>query len=134
MFNELVIAKLFKFIIVGIGGTFLDFGITYILKEKYNFNKYLANSIGFLSAASSNYFFNRIWAFDDKNIEIFKQYLTFIGISIIGLAILNLFIWLFHEKFRMNFYVAKILALFIVLVWTFGAHYLITFAPPGRIY
>ena len=125
--------KLFKFIIVGIGGTFLDFGITYILKEKWQINKYLANSIGFLSAASSNYFFNRIWAFEDGNIEVLKQYLTFIAISIIGLAILNLFIWLFHEKFGMNFYVAKIFALLIVLIWTFGAHFLITFAPVNRI-
>jgi putative flippase GtrA len=128
MITEVVAVKLLKFMLIGIGGTILDFGITYLLKEKAKINKYLANSIGFMSASTSNYIFNRIWAFENTNPDIIKQYLIFATISLIGLALLNLFIWIFHEKFKINFYLSKVIALFIVLVWTFSAHYLITFS------
>ena len=128
MISEAIVYKLIKFMLVGIGGTAIDFGITYFLKEKVKINKYIANSIGYMSAATSNYIFTRIWAFDNTNPDILKQYLIFVTISLIGLGLINLFIWIFHEKFRINFYVAKVLALMIVLVWTFSAHYTITFS------
>ena len=128
MITQAIVYKLIKFMLVGIGGTAIDFGITYFLKEKVKTNKYIANSIGYMSAATSNYIFTRIWAFDNTNPDILKQYLIFVTISLIGLALMNLFIWIFHEKFRINFYVAKVLALMIVLVWTFSAHYTITFS------
>jgi putative flippase GtrA len=114
--------------IVGTGGTILDFALTYLLKEKVGINKYLANSIGFTCAATSNYVFNRIWAFESESPNIAGQYLIFVGISLVGLGILNLFLWIFHEKWRWNFYLSKVLALFVVLAWTFLAHYFITFS------
>ncbi|PJB11805.1 MAG: glycosyl transferase family 2 [Flavobacteriales bacterium CG_4_9_14_3_um_filter_40_17] len=128
MVSEAIVYKLFKFMLVGIGGTTIDFGITYLLKEKVKINKYIANSIGYLSAATSNYVFTRIWVFESTNPNLSKQYLIFVTISLIGLGLMNLFIWLYHEKFKMNFYIAKVIALIIVLVWTFSAHYTITFS------
>ena len=128
MIPETVLITLLKFILIGIGGTVIDFGITFLLKEKAKVDKYLANSSGYIVDATSNYIFNRIWAFDNNNPEILRQYLIFLTISLIGLAALNLFIWIFHEKLKTNFYVAKVIALFIVLIWTFLAHYFISFS------
>ena len=68
-----MIFKLFKFIIVGFFGLFIDFGLTVICKEKLSLNKYLSNSIGFLLAVSSNYFLNRVWTFGSKNPEIMRK-------------------------------------------------------------
>ncbi|MDZ4147993.1 MAG: GtrA family protein [Flavobacteriaceae bacterium] len=128
MISEAIVYKLLKFMLVGIGGTSIDFGITYLLKEKVKLNKYVANSIGYVSAATSNYIFTRMWAFENANPDILTQYLIFVSISLIGLGLMNLFIWIFHEKFKLNFYVAKVVALLMVLVWTFSAHYTITFS------
>lgn len=114
--------------LIGIGGTSIDFGITYLLKEKVKINKYIANSIGYVSAATSNYIFTRIWAFENTNPDVLTQYLIFVTISLIGLGLMNFFIWIFHEKFKMNFYVSKVVALSMVLIWTFSAHYTITFS------
>jgi putative flippase GtrA len=114
--------------LVGTGGTVLDFGITYFFKEKVKINKYLANSIGFTCAATSNYVFNRIWAFNSQSTNVVWQYVIFISISLVGLGILNLFILLMHEKLHWNFYFSKVLSLLVVLVWTFLAHYFITFS------
>lgn len=128
MISEAIVYKLLKFMLIGIGGTSIDFGITYLLKEKVKLNKYLANSTGYVSAATSNYVFTRIWAFENANPDILTQYLIFVTISLIGLGLMNLFIWIFHEKFKMNFYVAKVVALSMVLVWAFSAHYTLTFS------
>lgn len=128
MITEAVITKLLRFMIVGMGGTLLDFGATFLFKEKIKVNKYLANSIGFTVAGTSNYIFNRIWAFKSHSPHVAEQYLIFISISLAGLGILNIAVWLLHEKWKWNFYFAKVLALFVVLAWTFSAHYLITFS------
>ncbi len=128
MITEEVITKLLRFMLVGMGGTFLDFSTTYLFKEKIQVNKYLANSVGFTLAGTSNYIFNRIWAFKSHSPNVAEQYFVFISISLVGLGILNIAVWLLHEKCNWNFYFAKVLALFIVLVWTFSAHYMITFS------
>ena len=56
-----MIAEFIKFCVVGGSGVGVDFGITYLLKEKARINKYIANSAGFVCAATTNYILNRIW-------------------------------------------------------------------------
>ena len=121
------IFKFFKFGIVGISGMAVDFSITWLCKEKLQFNKYISNSIGFVVAATSNYFFNRVWTFQSTSNQIVKEYSSFLIISIIGLGINNLIIYFMHDKMKMNFYLAKIMATGIVVLWNFFANYFFTF-------
>ena len=122
-----MIFKLVKFIIVGFSGLFIDFGLTFICKEKLSLNKYLSNSIGFLLAASSNYFLNRIWTFGSKNPEIIVEFSSFFFVSIIGLLINNSILWLIHNKMGINFYLAKFGAILVTTLWNFFANYYFTF-------
>ena len=121
------IFKFLKFGVVGILGMAVDFLITWLCKEKLQFDKYISNSIGFIIAASSNYFFNRVWTFQSTNSQVIKEYSSFIVISIVGLGINNLIIYLLHEKMKLNFYIAKIIATGIVVLWNFFANYFFTF-------
>ena len=57
-----MIEQFIKFCVVGGSGVFVDFGITYLCKEWLRLNKYVANSAGFLCAATSNYVLNRLCA------------------------------------------------------------------------
>ena len=122
-----MIFKLFKFIIVGFSGLIIDFGLTFICKEKLNLNKYLSNSIGFLVAASSNYFLNRIWTFGSNNPEIIVEFSSFFIVSIIGLLINSSILWLIHNKIGFNFYLAKFGAILVTTLWNFFANYYFTF-------
>ena len=122
-----MIFKLFKFIIVGFFGLFIDFGLTVICKEKLSLNKYLSNSIGFLLAVSSNYFLNRVWTFGSKNPEIIVEFSSFFFVSIIGLLINNSILWLIHNKMGINFYLAKFGAILVTTFWNFFANYFFTF-------
>jgi len=54
--NEALLLKFLKFGSVGLSGMAVDFGITILFKEKLNINKYAANTLGFFSAATSNFF------------------------------------------------------------------------------
>lgn len=119
--------KFIRFCLVGGSGVVVDFGITYLLKEKARINKYIANSAGFVCAASSNYFLNRIWTFASSDPHIMTQYLRFLGISIAGLLLNNLAIYILNDRLRMNFYISKILAIGVVTIWNFTMNYMFTF-------
>jgi putative flippase GtrA len=120
-----MIFKFLKFGIVGFSGMVIDFSITILLKERLKIHRYISSSAGFTIAASSNYFFNRLWTFSSTNPKIIVEYGTFIIISLIGLAINNLFLFLFEKRFR--FYLAKLFAIMMTMLWNFLANYYITF-------
>lgn len=121
--------KLFgSFCLVGFAGMGIDFLVTWLIKEKLKGNKYLANCMGFTTAASFNYLFNRIWTFHSQSPEIAREYASFIVISVIGLLINNTILWFLHDKHNLQFYYAKLIAIGITVLWNFFANYFITFA------
>ena len=121
-----MIFKFLKFIIVGFSGLAVDFSITILLKEKLKVHRYISSSTGFILAASSNYLFNRLWTFHSNNLKIFEEYGTFLLISVIGLFINNIFLYLFEKKLR--FYFAKFLAIMLTSLWNFSANYWLNFS------
>jgi len=127
MIDRIVIIKFLKFCVVGFSGMLIDFGATWLLKEKVRINKYIANSTGFILAATSNYIWNRIWTFGSKNEEIAVEYLSFILISVAGLGINNLVIYLLNDRLKFNFYLSKLIAVGVVTIWNFTMNFIITF-------
>jgi putative flippase GtrA len=121
------IIKFIKFCAVGFSGVFIDFFITWLIKEKIHLNKYIANSSGFIVAATSNYFINRFWTFHSHRNDVAAEYFSFIGIAMIGLVFNNLIIYFLNEKMKINFYIAKIVATLFVTIWNFFANYFFTF-------
>jgi putative flippase GtrA len=121
------IIKFFRFGVVGAFGLIIDFGLTYLIKEKIKLNKYLANGVGFFAAASSNFFINRMWTFASQDPNVFVQYWKFIFFAFIGLVFNMAIVWFLHEKKRNNFYVSKAIATVIVMLWNFFSNFFFTF-------
>ncbi len=126
--DKLLISKFIKFGVVGCSGMIIDFGTTYLCKEKLRLNKYLSNCIGFILAATSNYFLNRIWTFESHKEEIAVQYMQFMFVSTIGLGINSLVLYLLADKLKWNFYFSKLIAIATTTIWNFFANMLFTFA------
>ncbi len=124
--NE-VLLKFVKFGVVGVSGVVVDFGITWLLKEKLKANKYLANSSGFICAVISNYLLNRIWTFESHDPAVAKQFGAFALVALVGLALNNGIIYLLTERLKTKFYPAKLIATGIVMLWNFWANYTFTF-------
>ena len=126
--DKLLISKFLKFGIVGCSGMIIDLWITYLCKEILRINKFISNGIGFILAATSNYFLNRIWTFNSQSEEIGVQYIQFMIVSTIGLAINSLSLYFFNEKLKWNFYLSKLVAIGITTIWNFFGNLLFTFA------
>lgn len=124
---EELIVKFVKFGVVGVSGVFVDFGITWLMRDKLKLNQYVANSTGFMCAVVSNYVLNRLWTFHSTDPGIAIQFGKFFIVALIGLGLNNGIIYLLNERRQVKFYTAKLIATGIVMIWNFGANYLFTF-------
>jgi putative flippase GtrA len=128
IFQETIYRKFIRFVIVGFSGLIIDFGFTWLTKEKLKVQKYVANAIGFTLAATSNYYLNRVWTFQSENPEIAIEFTQFLLISVIGLAINTLILWLIVTRLKFNFYLSKAFAMMVVTAWNFFMNLYYTFA------
>jgi putative flippase GtrA len=124
---KLFSARVIRFGIVGMFGMTIDFGTTWICKEKLQINKYVANSTGFILATCSNYCFNRYWTFESTDNHIITQFTKFLLVSLIGLAINNLLLYTFIKNTKYNFYLLKLIVIGLVFIWNYFANLLYTF-------
>ena len=120
-------SQLIKFALVGITGMGLDFGTTWLLKEKVKINKFVANAAGFSIAVVNNFILNKYWTFDNQNPIATEQFIKFLVISIVGLGINSLLLFILLKKIKGNFYLVKLAVIGLVFFWNFSANYLYTF-------
>ena len=127
-----LILKFLKFGIVGASGMVVHFGVLYLCKEIIGLNPFVANTIGFIIAATTNYILNRIWTFRSHEKQIGVEYLKFILVSVIGLGINNGTLWLtgrllpaWNDDWR--FYILWIFAVGVTTLWNFFGNMLFTF-------
>ena len=114
--------------IVGASGAVIDFGLTALCKGILGIPELLANAIGFTIAATSNYFLNRIWTWQSTNEQVGVEYVKFFTVSLIGLGLNTLILYIVHEKMKMGFYISKVFATGVVMLWNFFANNFFTFA------
>lgn len=131
LLTQAMLYKFLKFCVVGVTGTIIDFGLTWICKEKLKIHKFVANAIGFVVAATSNYILNRVWTWGSTNEQVGVEYVKFFGVSLIGLGLNTLILYLLHEKLKLNFWISKVFATGVVMVWNFLANHYFTFAGVG---
>jgi putative flippase GtrA len=127
-FTKILLLKILKFGVVGMSGMIIDFSTTYLCKEILKIHKYVSNAMGFVLAASWNYFFNRIWTFESHNPHMAYEFFRFFMVSLIGLGINTLILWLLVSKFKQHFYLSKLFAIGVVMVWNFVVNWLVTFS------
>ena len=128
LLTKSMLYKFIKFGIVGFSGVFIDFGITYLLRDKVKIQQFVANAIGFCTAATSNYFLNRVWTFHSQNPQVALEFGRFFLISLMGLGINTLILWFLVKKMDWNFYFSKLLAVGVVTIWNFVVNTLYTFS------
>ena len=113
------------------------FGITALCKGILGMPDLLANAIGFTLAATSNYFLNRVWTWKSTSKEVGIEYAKFFVVSLIGLGLNSLIVLLLKDTsivprfvettLDWDFWVAKVIATAVVMVWNFVANNFFTF-------
>ena len=132
-----LILKFVKFGVVGASGAVIDFGLTALCKGILGIPELLANAIGFTVAATSNYFLNRVWTWRSTSKSVGIEYAKFFFVSLIGLGLNSLIVFLLKDvsiipcfvdtTLDWNFWVAKVIATAVVMVWNFLANNFFTF-------
>jgi putative flippase GtrA len=123
-----LIQKFIKFGLVGVTGLSVDMSLTYFFKEFIGTNKYVASSIGFAVALTTNFLLNRFWTFGIAGGgDFWLQYLKFWAVGIIGMGLTNILIYYCNERLGIKFYYSKLIAIGIVFFWNFVGNLLFTF-------
>lgn len=122
-----IFVKFLKFGVVGTSGAAVDFGTTWLLKEKLHVNRYFANSTGFALAVISNYTLNRLWTFESHTPSVAMEFSMFLIAALVGLGLNNGIIYVLNERNKVNFYLSKVIATGVVMLWNFWANYTFTF-------
>ena len=80
--------RFLRFLVVGIIGAIVDFGIENILHRIFGVPYVWAGTISFICAILSNFFWNRYWTYpDSRSKPILRQFLQFSLVNITGLII-----------------------------------------------
>ena len=125
---ETFVKPLWKFVLVGLLGVGINFGLTFIQKEVLKWNKYIANTNAYLMAILANFLLNRYWTYHGQNQEIQDQFFRFILIAGIATIMNHLIVYIVHQKFKVKFYWSKAIAVCVIFVWNFMLHSVYTYA------
>lgn len=114
------ILQILRFGVVGGTAFLIDYGILFLLTEYAGLNYLLSACISFSVSVIYNYILSILWVFDakkERNPQI--QLLVFIILSVIGLGLNQLGMWILVDKAKIYYMLAKIIVTAIVLVYNF---------------
>ncbi|OGK17901.1 hypothetical protein A3G67_05065 [Candidatus Roizmanbacteria bacterium RIFCSPLOWO2_12_FULL_40_12] len=122
LFYVLTKSSFIKYVVVGLTGAVLDFGISYFLIEKLHWYLWIATLLSAECAIISNFLFNNFWSFSHKKIDskfslYVNKFLKFNTISAGALGIqaggIELAGFLFGRKY---WYIYKVLIIAFVII------------------
>jgi putative flippase GtrA len=80
--------RFLKFMVVGVIGAVVDFGIMNLLSKLFGMSLVWAGAISFVCAIVSNFIWNRYWTYpDSRSRPITNQLLMFFVVNVAGLGI-----------------------------------------------
>ena len=116
--RELLI-QLIKFGIVGVIAAVTDVGVLVLLTEIFSLGVLLSSGISFCVSVVVNYLLSMKFVFESKGGNPLGEFLVFLLLSIGGLLINQLVMWLGADVMQIYYLYVKISAMVIVPVYNF---------------
>ena len=112
--------QIIKFGFVGGTAFVIDAGLLFLLTEFCGIHYLISGMISFTASVIYNYILSVKWVFDaKKDANKTQEFIVFIVLSVIGLGINQLFMWLFVDMMHIYYMLSKIIATVIVMVYNF---------------
>ena len=97
----------------------MDVGVLVALKEFLHIDVLVSSAISFCASVSVNYILSMAFVFKSKNQDKFKEFIIFVLLSIGGLFINQLILWIGVKFTPVYYLIVKLFALVIVPVYNF---------------
>ena len=115
-----LILQLIKFGAVGVLCTLIDYGIMLLLTELFGVQYLISCCISFSVSVIVNYLLSMRFVFAAKeSMKKRTQFIIFVILSVIGLGLNQLFMWLFVEQVHIPYQLAKLVVTAIVMLFNF---------------
>lgn len=115
-----LLEQIIKFGFVGAVAFLIEYGILILLTDVFGIYYLVSSVIAFTVSVIFNYYASVRWVFTvRKKQQTSQQLAVFIILSVIGLLINTLVMWLLTGIFGMDYRISKILATGVVMVYNF---------------
>lgn len=111
--------QVLKFGVVGGTAFLIDASLLYVLTEFLGVYVLISSVISFLVSLIFNYLLSIFWVFDVSKKQTVKDVLFFAFLSVIGLGVNQIVMYLGVEIFHIYYMLCKVIATFIVMVYNF---------------
>ncbi len=114
-----LLEQILKFGVVGVVAFLIDYSLLYVLTEFMSIHYMISSIISFLVSLIFNYIASIYWVFDVKQKQTFKEIIIFTILSVIGLGINQLVMYLMTDVGNIYYMFSKLVATAVVMVWNF---------------
>lgn len=115
-----LIAQFMKFGIVGVIAFVIDYGVMISLTEVFGVPYLISTTISFVVSVIFNYFASMRFVFKRKDdMSRRREFIIFIVLSVCGLGINDLLMWLMVDSLYIDYRLSKIVVTVVVAVWNF---------------
>ncbi len=121
-----------KYSAVGVTGTVLDVGSLYIFVDLLHISVLVAAAMSFTLAVVNNFILNKFWTFRNAGRNIRKQFIKFVIVSVVGLALTEFCMAVFVFLLGIWYIASKLITSVVVLTWNFLANKNWTFTETIR--
>lgn len=113
-------AQLMKFGVVGVIAFIIDYGLMVALTELCSINYLISATISFTVSVIFNYFASMRYVFQHKEgMSRRREFIVFVILSVVGLGINNLLMWLGTSLLGITYLITKIFATAVVMIYNF---------------
>ena len=119
LWENKLIRQIIRFGIVGGLAFIIDYGVYALLTQVFSVYYILASVISFSLSVIFNYILSITWVFDVNKKQGVKEFIIFIVLSVIGLLLNSLILYLSVELLHIHNLIGKIIATIIVMIYNF---------------
>ena len=117
-FKKDLVKQILKFAICGGTAFIIDYGVFIVLTQVFKIYYLIASIISFTISVIYNYILSIKWVFKAKKQNV-KEFFIFVVLSIIGLGINSLIMYIFVDLISIHELISKVIATIIVMIYNF---------------